>query len=266
MLSGGGLSQRWYISITGLGMELRDTTCWFCTVELLKAFLMLMSCSDTGGAQEGQGMQGWPQHGWGPVPRAQLDITPNQPLTFLHGGVQLRHLDDQQVHPLLQRVHPHVEAVGFVEQLSKDVLCVPACQGTPRLSPWQVAPPGQPSPWDTPHPTGSLGCSPQPGFLGAEPHSLLKCCREPKGASISSESSSHRSTEHSQCPKKPLDPLGQISHKNDHHTTLGKFSQEQGSGDSATAGRICNLFHFISAFPASLSASLQQLIDLGLFI
>lgn len=50
MLSGGGLSQRWYISITGLGMELRDTTCWFCTVELLKAFRMLMSCSETGGA------------------------------------------------------------------------------------------------------------------------------------------------------------------------------------------------------------------------
>lgn len=48
MLSGGGLSQRWYISITGLGMELRDTTCWFCTVELLKAFRMLMSCSETG--------------------------------------------------------------------------------------------------------------------------------------------------------------------------------------------------------------------------
>ena len=49
MLRGGGLSQRWYISITGLGMELRDTTCWFCTVELLKAFRMLMSCSETGG-------------------------------------------------------------------------------------------------------------------------------------------------------------------------------------------------------------------------
>lgn len=55
MLRGGGLSQRWYISITGLGMELRDTTCWFCTVELLKAFLMLMSCSETGGHRKDKG-------------------------------------------------------------------------------------------------------------------------------------------------------------------------------------------------------------------
>ncbi|KAG7256834.1 hypothetical protein CRUP_015180 [Coryphaenoides rupestris] len=28
MLRGGGLSQRWYISTTGLGTEERDTTCW----------------------------------------------------------------------------------------------------------------------------------------------------------------------------------------------------------------------------------------------
>lgn len=52
MLSGGGLSHRWYISITGFGMELRDTTCWFWMVELLKAFRMLISCSETGNARQ----------------------------------------------------------------------------------------------------------------------------------------------------------------------------------------------------------------------
>lgn len=57
-------------------------------------------------------------------------------LTFLHGGVQLRHLDDQQVHPLLQRVHPHVEAVGLIEQLPKDVLSVPACRGGTSAVTW----------------------------------------------------------------------------------------------------------------------------------
>lgn len=161
MLSGGGLSQRWYISITGLGMELRDTTCWFCTVELLKAFLMLMSCSETGGTgrtrDAGVASARRARRGGGPVPRTHLDITPKQPrlLTFLHGGVQLRHLDDQQVHPLLQRVHPHVEAVGFVEQLSEDVLRVPAWQETTRLSPQQVAHPAQPSPAPAP-PTSPL--------------------------------------------------------------------------------------------------------------
>lgn len=184
MLSGGGLSQRWYISITGLGMELRDTTCWFCTVELLKAFLMLMSCSETGGTgrtrDAGVASARRARRGGGPVPRTHLDITPKQPrlLTFLHGGVQLRHLDDQQVHPLLQRVHPHVEAVGFVEQLSEDVLRVPAWQGTTRLSPQQVAHPAQPSPWTAYLPTGSMGCSPQPGFLGAEPQPVPKRCKE----------------------------------------------------------------------------------------
>lgn len=47
MLSGGGLSQRWYISTTGLGTEVLDTTCWSWMVLLLKAFLMLMSCRET---------------------------------------------------------------------------------------------------------------------------------------------------------------------------------------------------------------------------
>lgn len=34
--------------MTGLRMEFLDTTCWSWMVELLKAFLMLMSCSETG--------------------------------------------------------------------------------------------------------------------------------------------------------------------------------------------------------------------------
>ncbi|TNN60425.1 hypothetical protein EYF80_029414 [Liparis tanakae] len=49
MLRGGGLSPRWYISTTGLGTEVLDTTCWSWMVLLLKAFLMLMSCRETGG-------------------------------------------------------------------------------------------------------------------------------------------------------------------------------------------------------------------------
>lgn len=47
MLRGGGLSLRLHISLTGLGTLLLDTTCWSCVVELLKAFLMLMSCRET---------------------------------------------------------------------------------------------------------------------------------------------------------------------------------------------------------------------------
>lgn len=47
MLRGGGLSERWYTSITGFGMEFLDTTCWSWIVELLNAFRMLMSCKDT---------------------------------------------------------------------------------------------------------------------------------------------------------------------------------------------------------------------------
>ncbi len=47
MLRGGGLSQWWYISMTGFGMEFLDTTCWSWIVELLNAFRMLMSCKDT---------------------------------------------------------------------------------------------------------------------------------------------------------------------------------------------------------------------------
>lgn len=47
MLRGGGLSQRWYISITEFRMEFLETTCWSWIVELLKAFLMLMSCRET---------------------------------------------------------------------------------------------------------------------------------------------------------------------------------------------------------------------------
>lgn len=46
--------------------------------------------------------------------------------TFLHRGVQLGDLHGQLVHPLLQAAHPQVEAVGLVEQLAEDVLCVAA--------------------------------------------------------------------------------------------------------------------------------------------
>lgn len=45
-------------------------------------------------------------------------------LTFLHGGVELGDFHSQLVHSLLQAAHPQVEAVGFVEQLSENVLCV----------------------------------------------------------------------------------------------------------------------------------------------
>lgn len=177
-------------------------------------------------------MQGWPQ----PAQSGRagvwehLDITPKQPLTFLHGGVQLCHLDDQQVHPLLQGVHPHVEAVGFVEELSKDVLCVPAWQGTTRLSPQRVAPPAQPIPWATPLPTGSVGCSPSLDFWEPSPI-LSQSAAEPKGAPLCSESNTQRSTEHSRCPKEPLDLSAKKMNITQHN--LGKFSP----GRKPRAGR-----------------------------
>ncbi len=41
---------------------------------------------------------------------------------------QLGDFDSQQVHSLLQVIHTHVETVGFIKQLSKDVLCVTTCK------------------------------------------------------------------------------------------------------------------------------------------
>ena len=38
-----------YSSETGLAALPLDTTCWSCVVELLNAFLMLMSCRETRG-------------------------------------------------------------------------------------------------------------------------------------------------------------------------------------------------------------------------
>lgn len=46
----------------------------------------------------------------------------NLSLTFLHRGVQLGDLHGQPVDAVLQRVGAQVEGVGFVEQLSKNVL------------------------------------------------------------------------------------------------------------------------------------------------
>lgn len=49
-------------------------------------------------------------------------------VTLFHGGVQLGHFDSQQVHSLLQVIHTHVETVGFIKQLSKDVFCMTTCK------------------------------------------------------------------------------------------------------------------------------------------
>lgn len=48
-------------------------------------------------------------------------------LTFLYSGVQLSDPHCQQVHPLLQVVHPQGETVGLCEQFTKDVLSMPTC-------------------------------------------------------------------------------------------------------------------------------------------
>ena len=147
-----------------------------------------MSCSETGGAgrKRDVGVTSARQtgHGWWSGPRhvsptrLHPAVTPKYPqvLTFLHGGVQLCHLDDQQVHPLLQRVHPHVEAVCFIEQLTEDVLRVPAWQRTTRARHGQGWQAGSPLPAPRPDRTsprrlcGTL--APTIGFLGADPHPL----------------------------------------------------------------------------------------------
>lgn len=55
MLSGGGCSQVWYVSCSGTGRDVRSNSCWSWTVELLKAFLMVMSWRDTGkGGTDGE--------------------------------------------------------------------------------------------------------------------------------------------------------------------------------------------------------------------
>lgn len=49
-------------------------------------------------------------------------------VTLFHRGVQLGDFDSKQVHSLLQVIHTYVETVGFIKQLSKDVLCVTTCK------------------------------------------------------------------------------------------------------------------------------------------
>ncbi len=49
-------------------------------------------------------------------------------VTLFHRGVQLGDFDSKQVHSLLQVIHTHVKTVGFIKQLSKDVLCVTTCR------------------------------------------------------------------------------------------------------------------------------------------
>lgn len=48
MLRGGGSSHVWKVSCIGMGKDVRSNSCWSWMVELLKAFLMVMSWRDTG--------------------------------------------------------------------------------------------------------------------------------------------------------------------------------------------------------------------------
>lgn len=59
-------------------------------------------------------------------------------VTLFHGGVQLSDFDSQQVHSLLQVIHTHVETVGFIKQLSKDVLCVTTCKTNAHRREWHA--------------------------------------------------------------------------------------------------------------------------------
>lgn len=52
MLRGGGSSHVWKVSCSGMGSDWRSNSCWSWMVELLKAFLMVMSWRDTGGRTE----------------------------------------------------------------------------------------------------------------------------------------------------------------------------------------------------------------------
>lgn len=47
MLRGGGSSHVWKVSCIGMGRDVRSNSCWSWMVELLKAFLMVMSWRDT---------------------------------------------------------------------------------------------------------------------------------------------------------------------------------------------------------------------------
>lgn len=47
MLRGGGSSHVWKVSCIGMGKDVRSNSCWSWMVELLKAFLMVMSWRDT---------------------------------------------------------------------------------------------------------------------------------------------------------------------------------------------------------------------------
>lgn len=49
MLRGGGCSHVWKVSCSGMGSDWRSNSCWSWMVELLKAFLMVMSWRDTEG-------------------------------------------------------------------------------------------------------------------------------------------------------------------------------------------------------------------------
>lgn len=47
-------------------------------------------------------------------------------LTFFHSGVQLGDLDHQKINSLLQRIHPHVETIGFIKKLPEYVFSMSA--------------------------------------------------------------------------------------------------------------------------------------------
>lgn len=48
-------------------------------------------------------------------------------LTLLHAGVQLGNFDGQPVDAVLQRVCTHVERVGFVKKIPKNIFCLFTC-------------------------------------------------------------------------------------------------------------------------------------------
>lgn len=61
---------------------------------------------------------------------SRLCIDTGMKLTFFFFGVQLCDADGEPVHPLLQGVDPEREGVGFIEKLSKKVLCIFTCKHT----------------------------------------------------------------------------------------------------------------------------------------